>query len=62
MIDYVSLTPRQRQDLRTISAMIIPASEEYRVPGADEGLHALGKPHRLAGVPAPVLRRDQVVA
>ncbi|MCP3391359.1 gluconate 2-dehydrogenase subunit 3 family protein [Bradyrhizobium sp. CCGB12] len=36
MTDYVSLTPRQRQDLRTVSAMIIPASEEYRVPGADD--------------------------
>jgi hypothetical protein len=32
------LTPRQRQDLRTIAAMIIPPSEEYRVPGADDDI------------------------
>lgn len=30
------LTPRQRDDLRTIAAMIIPASDEYKVPGADD--------------------------
>jgi len=30
------LTPRQRDDLRVIAAMIIPASDEYRVPGADD--------------------------
>ncbi len=30
------LTPRQRQDLRSIAAMIVPASAEYRVPGADD--------------------------
>jgi hypothetical protein len=34
--EETSLTPRQRQDLRTIAAMIIPASDEYRVPGADD--------------------------
>jgi hypothetical protein len=38
MSDQITLTPRQRQDLRTIAAMIIPASEEYRVPGADDEL------------------------
>ncbi|MCP3471525.1 hypothetical protein NLM33_14425 [Bradyrhizobium sp. CCGUVB1N3] len=38
MPNQLTLTPRQRQDLRTIAAMIIPASEEYRVPGADDGL------------------------
>jgi hypothetical protein len=31
-----TLTPRQRDDLRTIAAMIIPASHEYDVPGADD--------------------------
>jgi hypothetical protein len=31
-----SLTPRQTDDLRTIAAMIIPASEEFDVPGADD--------------------------
>lgn len=36
MSDQISLTPRQRQDLRTIAALIIPPSEEYRVPGADD--------------------------
>jgi hypothetical protein len=36
MPEETSLTPRQRQDLRTIAAMIIPASDEYRVPGADD--------------------------
>lgn len=32
----LQLTPRQRDDLRTIAAMIIPASDEYKVPGADD--------------------------
>lgn len=36
MPDQLTLTPRQRQDLRSIAALIIPASEEYRVPGADD--------------------------
>ena len=31
-----TLTPGQRDDLRTIAAMIIPASTEYDVPGADD--------------------------
>jgi hypothetical protein len=31
-----ALTPAQRDDLRTIAAMIIPASDEYKVPGADD--------------------------
>jgi hypothetical protein len=30
------LTPAQRDDLRVIAAMIIPASSEYNVPGADD--------------------------
>jgi hypothetical protein len=30
------LTQAQRDDLRTIAAMIIPASDEYKVPGADD--------------------------
>jgi hypothetical protein len=30
------LAPRQRDDLRVVAAMMIPASEEYRVPGADD--------------------------
>ena len=31
-----TLTQAQRDDLRTIAAMIIPESAEYRVPGADD--------------------------
>jgi hypothetical protein len=30
------LTSAQRDDLRTVAAMIIPASDEYKVPGADD--------------------------
>ena len=36
MLDQLSLSPRQRDDLRTIAAMIVPASDEYKVPGADD--------------------------
>ena len=32
----MTLTQAQRDDLRTVAAMIIPASEEYKVPGADD--------------------------
>lgn len=31
-----TLTQRQRDDLRTVAGMIIPASTEYKVPGADD--------------------------
>ena len=31
-----TLTPRQRDDLRTVAGMIIPTSDEYKVPGADD--------------------------
>jgi hypothetical protein len=30
------LTSTQRDNLRTVAAMIVPASDEYRVPGADD--------------------------
>lgn len=30
------LDQAQRDDLRTVAAMIIPASDEYKVPGADD--------------------------
>jgi hypothetical protein len=33
-----ALTPAQRDDLRIVSAMMIPASAEYDVPGADDGI------------------------
>jgi hypothetical protein len=36
MSDVKALTPAQRDDLRAIAAMIIPASDEYKVPGADD--------------------------
>ena len=32
------LTSAQRNDLRTVAAMIIPSSEEYKVPGADDAV------------------------
>jgi hypothetical protein len=38
MPEQTTLTPRQRQDLRTIAAMIVPASDEYRVPSADDDI------------------------
>src|SRR6266576_1439328 len=31
-----TLTPAERYDLRIIAAMVIPASAEYAVPGADD--------------------------
>ena len=34
--DQNTLTQRQRDDLRAIAGMIIPASDEYKVPGADD--------------------------
>ena len=36
MSEENALTQAQRGDLRTIAAMIIPASTEYAVPGADD--------------------------
>jgi hypothetical protein len=36
MMSEHKLTQRQRDDLRTVAAMIIPASDEYKVPGADD--------------------------
>jgi hypothetical protein len=30
------LTQTQRDDLRTVATMIVPASDEYKVPGADD--------------------------
>jgi len=36
MSDQLSLSPRQRDDLRTVAAMIVPASDAYKVPGADD--------------------------
>jgi hypothetical protein len=36
MPDSKELTAAQRADLRTVAAMIVPASDEYKVPGADD--------------------------
>jgi len=36
MSEENSLTPVERDDLRMIAGMIIPASEEFDVPGADD--------------------------
>jgi len=36
MPDQSFLSPRQRDDLRTVAGMIVPASDEYKVPGADD--------------------------
>ena len=36
MADEQTLTAAQRDDLRALSGVIIPASDEYRVPGADD--------------------------
>jgi len=47
------LTRTQRDDLRTVAGMIVPASDEYKVPGADDGaiqadiLATLGRDTRL---------------
>lgn len=32
----LQLTPAQRDDLRTVAAIIVPVSDEYMVPGADD--------------------------
>ena len=50
-----SLTPAQRDDLRVVSAIMIPASAEYDVPGADDGaiqadiLATLGRDSKRVG-------------
>ena len=36
MPEAFQLTSTQRDDLRTVAAMIVPASDEYKVPGADD--------------------------
>jgi hypothetical protein len=50
-----ALTPAQRDDLRVVSAMMIPASAEYDVPGADDAtiqadiLATLGRDSKRVG-------------
>jgi hypothetical protein len=36
MSEQNSLSQRQRDDLGTVAGMIVPASDEYKVPGADD--------------------------
>ncbi|MCA1400886.1 hypothetical protein [Bradyrhizobium sp. BRP56] len=36
MSDSNQLTAAQRADLRTVAAMIVPESDEYKMPGADD--------------------------
>jgi len=38
MIAEKSLTAAQRDDLRVIAGMMIPESDEYKVPGADDAM------------------------
>ncbi|HEX7924335.1 MAG TPA: hypothetical protein VF583_25475 [Bradyrhizobium sp.] len=38
MSDSKQLTPAQRADLRSVAAMIVPESAEYKVPGADDAV------------------------
>lgn len=38
MTAETSLTAAQRDDLRVIAGMMIPASDEYKVPGADDAV------------------------
>src|ERR1700761_7417163 len=53
MIVEQSLTAAQRDDLRVIAGMMIPASDEYEVPGADDAaiqgdiLATLGRDARM---------------
>lgn len=59
----LQLTPRQRDDLRSIAAMIIPASDEYKVPGADDAaiqadiLATLGRDAKLVAAALDHLAR-----
>jgi hypothetical protein len=56
MIVEKSLTSAQRDDLRVIAGMMIPHSDEYKVPGADDAaiqgdiLATLGRDTRMVSV------------
>jgi hypothetical protein len=55
MLVEKSLTSAQRDDLRVIAGLMIPASDEYKVPGADDDaiqgdiLATLGRDTRMVG-------------
>ncbi len=61
-----TLSPRQRGDLRVIAAMMIPASAEYKAPGADDAaiqadiLATVGRDTRLVAEALDHPRRDAV--
>lgn len=63
MSEDKQLTGAQRDDLRTIAAMIVPASDEYQVPGADDPaiqadiLATLGRDTRLVTAALDLLAR-----
>jgi hypothetical protein len=55
MMSVPALTQRQRNDLRTVAAMIIPASDEYKVPGADDAAVQADMLNTLGRDTAPVI-------
>lgn len=63
MSECYQLTRTQRDDLRTVAGMIVPASDEYKVPGADDGaiqadiLATLGRDTKLMTVALDHLAR-----
>ena len=63
MSESLQLTRTQRDDLRTVAAMIVPASGEYKVPGADDPaiqgdiLATLGRDTRLVATALDHLAR-----
>ena len=50
-----NLTQRQRDDLRIVAAMIVPASDEYKVPGADDAAIQADMLNTLGRDTAPVM-------
>lgn len=63
MSECYQLTRTQRDDLRTVAGMIVPASDEYKVPGADDAaiqadiLATLGRDTKLMTVALDHLAR-----
>ncbi|MGY3239088.1 hypothetical protein ACVWZ4_000296 [Bradyrhizobium sp. USDA 4472] len=63
MSESLQLTRAQRDDLRTVAGMIVPASDEYKVPGADDAaiqadiLATLGRDTKLVATALDHLAR-----
>jgi hypothetical protein len=55
MMSEPTLTQRQRDDLRTVAGMIIPASDEYKVPGAEDAAIQADMLNTLGRDTAPVI-------